>query len=207
MFKMLERLCTDIICAFVQPFLFSALVAFLALFFYMYAVDAAEGGQGYKKSLLIVLKRFQNRVHYRKIFTLVFVIMQLAFITLLNRDVWKNPFSHIFGELLPVKQDGETGEWTVVFECIENIILMIPFSATILWYLKDVDIAYKVDLKYCVKKALKYSFIASCSIEFLQMIFKLGTVQVSDVLYNSLGGVLGGLTYYIIIKIRHHHLK
>lgn len=202
MVKLLERLCTDVICAFVQPFLFSIIVALLALFFYMYAADPEGSGQGYKKSLLIVLNRLQKNQNYRKLFILVFVIMQIAFITLLNRDIWKNPFSHIFGNLIPIERDTNTGEWVIVFECVENIILMIPLAATILWYLEEIDRKYELKLKYCVITALKYSFTASCSIELLQMIFKLGTVQVSDVLYNSLGGIMGGLTYCIMMKIK-----
>ena len=202
MVKMLERLCTDVVCAFVQPFLFSILVAFLALFFYMYAVDADGSGQGYKKSMFIVLKRLQNNKNYRKLFILVFVIMQIAFITLLNRDVWKNPFSHIFGEIIPFEKDATTGEWVIVFECIENIIMMIPFAAAILWYLEEKETNNKISFKYCVSGSFKYSLIASCTIEFLQMLFKLGTVQVSDVLYNSLGGIIGGLLYYTIVKLK-----
>ncbi len=51
------------------------------------------------------------------------------------------------------------------------------------------------------KKILWYSgkiaFILSISIEMLQLLLRLGTFQLSDIFYNTVGGVLGGLMYYV----------
>ncbi len=37
-------------------------------------------------------------------------------------------------------------------------------------------------------------------IEMLQLLLRLGTFQLSDIFYNTVGGVVGGLVYYGIVK-------
>ena len=37
-------------------------------------------------------------------------------------------------------------------------------------------------------------------IEILQLLLRLGTFQLSDIFYNTVGGVLGGMCYWGIIK-------
>ena len=55
---------------------------------------------------------------------------------------------------------------------------------------------------------VKIAFIFSISIEMLQLLLRLGTFQLSDIFYNTVGGVLGGLIYYGIldgiVKARKH---
>lgn len=48
----------------------------------------------------------------------------------------------------------------------------------------------------------KFSF--SVSIEMLQLLLRLGTFQLSDIFYNTVGGVVGGLIYYAAMKARKH---
>jgi len=50
----------------------------------------------------------------------------------------------------------------------------------------------------------KIAFIFSISIEMLQLLLRLGTFQLSDLFYNTVGGVLGGLMYYTVMKVRRH---
>ena len=42
----------------------------------------------------------------------------------------------------------------------------------------------------------------SLTIEFLQVLFHVGTFQISDLTYNTLGGCLGGMIYWLCIKIK-----
>ena len=39
--------------------------------------------------------------------------------------------------------------------------------------------------------------IFSFLIEFTQLLFHLGTLQISDLTYNTLGGAVGGVIYYL----------
>lgn len=48
----------------------------------------------------------------------------------------------------------------------------------------------------------KIAFYFSISIEMLQLLFRLGTFQLSDIFYNTVGGALGGLLYYVAMKAR-----
>ena len=39
-------------------------------------------------------------------------------------------------------------------------------------------------------------------IEMLQLLLRLGTFQLSDIFYNTVGGVLGGLMCCVVMKAR-----
>lgn len=49
----------------------------------------------------------------------------------------------------------------------------------------------------------KYPSYLKCmkKIEMLQLLLRLGTFQVSDIVYNTLGGMLGGLCYIVGKKV------
>ncbi|MEE1494210.1 MAG: VanZ family protein [Anaerostipes hadrus] len=50
----------------------------------------------------------------------------------------------------------------------------------------------------------KIAFIFSISIEMLQLLLRFGTFQLSDIfyIYNTLGGMIGGLMYCAVMKAR-----
>ena len=84
-------------------------------------------------------------------------------------------------------------------EGIENVIMMVPFSAVVMWtFGKKIGNSWKKILWYSGKIA----FIFSISIEMLQLLLRLGTFQLSDIFYNTVGGVLGGLIYCAVMKAR-----
>uniref|UniRef100_UPI0018EF1CC3 VanZ family protein n=1 Tax=Enterococcus faecium TaxID=1352 RepID=UPI0018EF1CC3 len=45
----------------------------------------------------------------------------------------------------------------------------------------------------------KIAFYFSAIIEFLQLFLRLGTFQISDFVYNTLGGILGVILYKLIL--------
>lgn len=93
------------------------------------------------------------------------------------------------------------GEQKLTTECIENVIMMVPFSAVVMWTLEEkIGNAWKKILWYSGKMA----FIFSVSIEMLQLLLRLGTFQLSDLFYNTVGGVVGGLMYYTMMRARKH---
>ena len=49
----------------------------------------------------------------------------------------------------------------------------------------------------------KITFLLSLAIEMLQVFLRLGTWQLSDLFYNTLGGAIGGLSYYAGYKVKH----
>ena len=91
------------------------------------------------------------------------------------------------------------GERQLTTECIENVIMMVPFSAVVLWTFGE---KIENSLKKILWQSGKIAFCFSISIEMLQLLLRLGTFQLSDIFYNTVGGALGGLLYYVAMKAR-----
>ena len=104
---------------------------------------------------------------------------------------------------LSYKQTAADGTVTLTTECFENIVLMLPFTALLLWTVAEkIFCGRKITFGRCVWISTKTAFLFSLAIEFLQLFLRLGTFQLSDLFYNTLGGVLGGMIYWICWKIR-----
>lgn len=116
-----------------------------------------------------------------------------------NRNLWMNPLSKVMGGW--GIWETVNGEQKLTTECIENVIMMVPFSSVVMWTFKEkTGNGWKKILWYSGKIA----FIFSVSIEMLQLLLRLGTFQLSDIFYNTVGGMLGGLVYYVTMKARKH---
>ena len=179
-----KKILTNILAALYKPFGFSCLLSFFALF-YLYAYYPSEAGKGWKAAIHTWFTAFKVSSFFRKLFLLVFVTSMILFRTLLNRDLWMNPLSDVMGGW--GIWETVNGERQLTTECIENVILMMPFTGMVMWMF-DVE-------KGVVWKSTKLGLIFSVSIEMLQLLLRLGTFQVSDIVYNTLGGMLGGLCY------------
>ena len=196
---LLGKILTNILMALYEPFGFSLLLSFLAMFFYLYAYEPTAAGRGWKSAVVTWYQKFKESVFFRKLFLLAFVTSMILFRTLLNRILWLNPLSKVMGgwgiwEI-------ENGERKLTTECIENVIMMVPFSAIVMWTFRE-----KIENSW--KKILwqsgKIAFVFSVSIEMLQLLFRLGTFQLSDIFYNTVGGLIGGVCYLGTMKARKH---
>ena len=188
---MIDKIISNVLMALYQPFWFSLLAAILLMFFYLYTKE-----HGWKTSIQIRIKEFKLSKEFRRLFCLAFFVM-LMMRTLLNRNMWTNPVSDVMGGWTLWNAEGE-----LTTEPIENVILMIPYTALLLWALKE-RLLRKVTLGRTLWQGIKYAFLTSAAIEFLQLFLRLGTFQLSDIFYNILGGLLGSLIYYIGYKIKH----
>lgn len=65
-----------------------------------------------------------------------------------------------------------------------GIEIVVEELASILWY------------------STKVTFLFSLTIEFLQLFLRLGTFQLSDLCYNTLGGAMGGVLYWMGWKVK-----
>ena len=195
--KVLAKILTNILTALYEPFGFSLLLSFLAMFFYLYAYEPTAAGRGWKSAVVTWYQKFKESVFFWKLFLLAFVTSMILFRTLLNRILWLNPLSKVMGgwgiwEI-------ENGERKLTTECIENVIMMVPFSSVVMWTFEE-----KIGngWKKILWRGGKIAFIFSISIEMLQLLLRLGTFQLSDIFYNTVGGVLGGLLYCVAMKAR-----
>ena len=194
---LLGKIFTNILTAIYEPFGFSLLLSFLAMFFYLYAYEPIHDGEGWKSTIITWYQKFKGSVSFRKLFLLAFVISMILFRTLLNRNLWMNPLSNVMGGW--GIWETVNGEQKLTTECIENVIMMVPFSAIVMWMFGEkIGNGWKKILWYSGKMA----FIFSISIEMLQLLLRLGTFQLSDIFYNTVGGLIGGVCYFGVMKAR-----
>ena len=189
------KILTNILTALYEPFGFSLLLSFLAMFLYLYAYEPTAAGKGWKSAIVTWYQKFKESMFFRKMFLLVFVTSMILFRTLLNRNLWLNPLSNVMGGW--GIWETVNGEQKMTTECIENVIMMPPFTSIVMWTFQD-----KVgsDWKKILWQSGEIAFIFSVNIEMLQLLLRLGTFQLSDIFYNTVGGVVGGLVYYGIVK-------
>ena len=195
--EILSKILINILTAFYESFGFSILLSFLAMFFYLYACVPADAGKGWKSAIVTWYKEFKESVFFRKLFLLAFVTSLILFRTLLNRNLWMNPLSKVMGGW--GIWETVNGEQKLTTECIENVIMMVPFSAVVMWtFQKKAGNVWK----NMVWQSGRVAFIFSIVIEVLQLLLRLGTFQLSDIFYNTVGGVVGGVCYWGVMRVR-----
>lgn len=192
MIKVLKMIIENVLTALYQPFGFSVIMAVLAMFVYMYAREKST-----KALIWEWVCEFKKNSVFRRIFLLVFYSAMILFRTLLNRDMWANPLSDVIGIWGIYTENGE-----LTTEVIENLALFIPFTILLLWSMKEKILGDEVKLSKTLWKSAEIVFLASLTIELLQLFLRLGTFQVSDLFYNTLGGVIGGFLYWLLHKMK-----
>ena len=95
----------------------------------------------------------------------------------------------------------QDGNIVLTTECFENTALMFPFTILLMWSIQDKKITLD-GFKNVILICIKTSFGFSVCIEFLQLFLRVGTFQISDIFYNTLGGGLGGVVYWGLCAVR-----
>lgn len=197
MIEVMKKIIENVLTALYQPFGFSVIMTILVMFFYMFVKE-----YGTKVIIQRCVNEFKTSSRFRRVFLLVFYIAMILFRTLLNRDMWRNPISNVIGVWGLYNENGE-----LTTEIIENLVLFIPFTVLLLWSFREKIISQSVKLFVTLWKSIEVVFAFSLSIEFLQLFLRLGTFQLSDLFYNTLGGLIGGLIYWCGYKITHRNKK
>lgn len=187
--EILKAIITNVLTALYQPFWFSIILSVLFMFVYKTFPSIRQAAKEW-------ISWFKSDAIFRRTFLLVFYTVMILFRTLLNRNMWANPVSNVIGTWGLYNEKGE-----LTTECLENLALFIPFTVLLLWVGRD-KILSKVTISEIVWKAAKITFLFSFSIEMLQLFLRLGTWQLSDLFYNTLGGVIGGLIYYVGDRVK-----
>ena len=132
---LLGKILTNILTALYEPFGFSLLLSFFAMFFYLYAYEPIHAGKGWKSAIVTCYQKFKESVFFRKLFFLFFVTSLILFRTLLNRSIWMNPLSDVMGGWGIWKT--VNGEQVLTTEGIENVIMMVPFTGVLMWTFEE----------------------------------------------------------------------
>lgn len=191
MIEILKEIIANVLTALYQPFIFAVILAFLFMFFYLFVKEHGIG-MAFRKWW----NGFKSEPDFGKIFFLTFYTTMILFRTLLNRSMWANPVSNVIGVWGLYNENNE-----LTTEAIENLALFIPFAVLLLCSLKNNILKGKVKFASVLWQSTKIVFLFSLTIEFMQLFFRLGTFQLSDLFYNTLGGLIGGLIYWIGYKI------
>lgn len=155
--------------------------------------------------LLTIIRRKKNKqpvytsFHLPlSLFTLVFylgVVLQITLFMRIGSPV-EDPLGYVF--------DGwgaTQNRYYYDFTFLENIIMFIPISSVFVFFrrnFKIVNINQSLIIKYTL-----LSFAFSLFIETMQIITRLGTFQISDIFYNTLGGFIGSILFILIVKKSH----
>lgn len=187
--KGIATIIAHILTGLYQPFWFALILAIFFMFVwkrYHSIKDATSDWIGW----------FKTEASFRRMFCLVFYTVMILFRTLLNRSMWANPISSVIGIWGLYDADGN-----LTTEVPENLVLFIPFTVLLLWTYRESIIGKSVSLMRTLWKSVKIVFLFSFTIEMLQLFFRLGTWQLSDLFYNTLGGFIGGFFYWLYWKI------
>ncbi len=198
MYAFLRKTIAHFLNAIYQPFLFALVLSVFVMFFVLYL----EKYKNIKVKDRIVsglkdwMKMFKKSVKFRRIFYFVFIVIMILFKTLLVRDMSFNPVGNVVGVWGFYRHDG-----TFTTEIVENIVLFIPFIFFLFFMLETTS---KKTTKFfaVMGRTMVISFLSSLAIEMLQLFLHLGTWQLSDICFNTIGGIIGGLIYWISAKIR-----
>lgn len=177
---------TNVLTALYQPFWFSIILAVLFMFVYKRYPSVKQAAKEWTFW-------FKSDSTFRRTFLLVFYTVMILFRTLLNRNMWANPVSNVIGVWGLYNAKGE-----LTTECIENLALFIPFTVLLLCVARK-----RITIGSVLWKSTKITLLFSLAIEMLQLFLRLGTWQLSDLFYNTLGGTIGGLIYYVGYKFKH----
>ena len=147
--------------------------------------------------LLQIWKEMQSdtRCKYRFLF-FVYLFMVLSR-TLICRNIWECPWENIIGEWGLFTAEGSFNT-----EGTLNVLLFFPltFFALMGFPFKGAE---TLTAKKIVIRVTKLSFAFSSGIEICQLFFRLGTFQLSDIVQNTLGGIIGAVLYILVDKIKH----
>ena len=198
MLEIIRNIISNVLQAIYQPFFFALVLSVLAMFFVLFLGKYKDGTVKDKiwKAVREWKDTFFASVKFRRAFYLVFFAVMVLFKTLLNREMWMNPVRDVIGIWGLHKKDG-----TFTTEIVENVVLFIPLIFFLFFFLETTSKKNTKFLKV-MGMAIAISFLSSLTIEMLQLFLRLGTWQLSDLAFNTLGGVIGGLIYWVSAKIR-----
>lgn len=195
MIEVIKKIIGNVLTALYQPFGFAVILTVLFMFLYMFVKD-----HGWKTVMQRWLNEFKISSTFRRVFLLVFYTAMILFKTLLNRNMWINPVSDVIGIWGLYNENGD-----LTTEAIENLALFIPFTILLLWCFHEKIIGGSVKFLTTLWQSVRVVFLFSLSIEFLQLFLHIGTFQLSDLFYNTLGGLIGGLIYWCGYKVIHRN--
>lgn len=194
----LSNIIRSVLIALYEPFWAALLLAVVGMFVFLYAKEHHWRINSFFPQMAQVwFQEFRSSSTFRRTFLLVFYTTMILFRTVLNRQIWFDPLGKIMGGWSLYDVDGN-----LTTESIENFMLFVPFTVLLFWAFREQILGKEFYLKTIIWKSIKVVGVFALTIEFIQVLFHLGTFQLSDLCYNTLGGVCGGCIYYGLSKLK-----
>lgn len=155
---------------------------------------------GLKNTFLQIKNELMQHKEFRIKCAFIFVCFMIADRTILGRTGWVYPLTNPIGDLGIYTSDGSFN-----FDLFENIVLFIPLIAVLPVAFPNVLKGREHNLWKSISRLTLIGFIYSLSIETTQLLLRLGKFQFSDMVFNTVGGLIGAViwrAYYKFISIR-----
>ena len=194
----LNSIIRSVLIALYEPFWAALLLAVIAMFAFLYVKEHRwKINEFFLQMIRVWCNESRSSLIFRRTFLLVFYTTMILFRTVLNRQIWFDPLGKIMGGWGLYDVDGN-----LTTEAIENFMLFVPFTVLFFWAFREEILGKEIYLKSVIWKSIKVVGIFALTIEFVQVLFHLGTFQLSDLCYNIFGGICGGLIYFCLYKLK-----
>lgn len=198
--SIIVSLVTSILTTIYQSFFCCLLLSVMGMFFWLYAKDASAAGKGYRQAVKKWIQTFRAKGDFRAFFFWVLYTSMVLFRTFCLRNITANPFINILGGWWIRYVDIGNGQSKLSTDCFENLIMLLPYMLLLLNYLRQSNYLSTFGFNRIVKIGISVSFMTSLYIEMTQVFLRIGTFQISDLVYNTLGGAIGSVIYYLFLK-------
>lgn len=201
MADIIQNVLSSVLIAVYRPFWAALFVSIIMSFVYMYAYKPLAAGKGIKNIIKAWWQNVKTSAFFRKLWFLTFITAMILLSTLLMRSYLSNPLSNVLNgfQLVSVAEDGTA---TVQSDIFRNILMMVPFIFMLFWTFPD-RVLKSRKLWNVLLRGTAIAFVFSALIEFCQLLFHIGTFQLSDIFYNTISGFIGALLYWALYKIKH----
>ena len=160
--NIIRNIIKNVLTALYQPFGAAVLLAFVAMFVFIYAKEHNWKKKDLIKNICLTwFSYFKKSCEFRRAFLLIFYSVMILSRTVLYRSIWTNPLSDVMGGWGLYDADGN-----LTTEAIENLMLFIPFAVLLLWAFRKELLGDKPGLKKTMWVATKTVGIFSFVIEF-----------------------------------------
>ena len=146
----------------------------------------------------------KKEFNHKAVMKLLFIIYMcvLVYVVFFAEAMGRTPQDGYVYNLTPLKEikrfmkyiwDNDALGRAARLNIFGNIITFIPFG---------IYLPYTSESKLGFISTVLYTFSLSLTIELVQLITKVGSCDVDDIILNALGGVIGYILWYIYTKLR-----
>ena len=146
----------------------------------------------------------KKEYNHKAVMKLLFIIYMcvLVYVVFFAEAMGRTPQDGYVYNLTPLKEikrfmkyiwDNDALGSAARLNIFGNIIAFMPFG---------IYLPYTSESKLGFISTFLYTFSLSLTIELVQLITKVGSCDVDDIILNTLGGVIGYILWYIYTKLR-----